>query len=78
MGRGGEALSASANPACTSSEVAAKLPPRLKREEPPDYESTNGREGAWVFNRKPARECLGLNCIGVPFDGVPLDHEDWH
>ncbi|RLB27213.1 MAG: hypothetical protein DRG87_11965 [Deltaproteobacteria bacterium] len=43
------------SPLITSNELAGKVLLCLQREEPPDYESTNGIEGAWVFNRKPAR-----------------------
>ena len=74
MDKGEEALSSSAIPAWPSNEPDGKVTPRLKREEPPDYESTNGIEGAWVFYRKPARQCMGLNCIGIPFSGVAPDH----
>jgi len=74
MDKGEELLWFSAIPVIPSNESAGKVLLCLKREEPSDYESTNGIEGAWVFHRKPARACMGLNYIGTPFGGIAPDH----
>jgi hypothetical protein len=54
-------------------QAPLKGPETSENKGAPGYESTNGIEGAWVFNRKPARECMGLKCIGIPFGGGAPD-----